>query len=328
MFDGKAFGEEMVEIVRGYVDRATAPLITKIGELERDLAAAKAADHSVAIRAAVAEAVAALPAPENGKDADPAIIRQMVDEAVAAIPPAEPGKDADPGVVQRMVDEAVAKLPPARDGKDADPDVTAEMVRDEVEKAIAAIPKPKDGRSVSPEELVPLIEERLSVAVAEAVAAVPLPKDGVGLAGAVIDRDGNLALTLTDGSIKALGRVVGRDVDDHAVSAHIKELVDAIPRPKDGVDGVGFDDLDLVETEEGISLSFTRAGVAKEFPLPVVVDRGVFKEDGSYRKGNGVTWGGSFWIAQKDAPEGKPDSQNSGWRLAVKRGQNGKDAGK
>lgn len=34
MFDGKAFGAEMTEIVKGYVDRATAPLLKRIEELE------------------------------------------------------------------------------------------------------------------------------------------------------------------------------------------------------------------------------------------------------------------------------------------------------
>lgn len=33
-FDGKAFGAEMTEIVKGYVDRATAPLLKRIEELE------------------------------------------------------------------------------------------------------------------------------------------------------------------------------------------------------------------------------------------------------------------------------------------------------
>jgi hypothetical protein len=43
-----------------------------------------------------------------------------------------------------------------------------------------------------------------------------------------------------------------------------------------------------------------------------------------YRKGDGVTWGGSFWIAQKDAPEGRPGLSDD-WRLAVKKGRDGRD---
>lgn len=35
MFDGEAFGQQMVEIVRGYVDSATAPLLARIDALEQ-----------------------------------------------------------------------------------------------------------------------------------------------------------------------------------------------------------------------------------------------------------------------------------------------------
>lgn len=129
------------------------------------------------------------------------------------------------------------------------------------------------------------------------------------VSGGIIDRDGVLFFTLSDGEVRKVGPVVGKD---------------GAPG-RNGDDGLGFDDLDLVETDDGVELRFVRGEVVKTFPLPVVIDRGVFKEGTAYRKGNGVTWGGSFWIAQKDGPEGKPDGPDSGWRLAVKRGQNGRD---
>jgi hypothetical protein len=56
-----------------------------------------------------------------------------------------------------------------------------------------------------------------------------------------------------------------------------------------------------------------------------VIDRGVFKDGTEYDKGDGVTWGGSFWIAQRDT-QSKPDAGNGDWRLAVKKGRDGKDA--
>lgn len=72
--------------------------------------------------------------------------------------------------------------------------------------------------------------------------------------------------------------------------------------------------------------------VAKDFHLPVVLDRGVYRPENSYLKGDGVTYAGSFWIARADAPTLKPDDPNDGgggaprqWRLAVKSGRNGKD---
>ena len=39
--------------------------------------------------------------------------------------------------------------------------------------------------------------------------------------------------------------------------------------------------------------------------------------------GDGTTWGGSFWIAQGETGE-KPDT-GKGWRLAVKKGRDGRD---
>jgi integrin beta 3 len=58
---------------------------------------------------------------------------------------------------------------------------------------------------------------------------------------------------------------------------------------------------------------------------PTVLDRGVYKAGEAYEPGDGVTWGGSWWIAQQQT-DAKPDTPDSGWRLAVKRGRDGKDA--
>ena len=39
-----------------------------------------------------------------------------------------------------------------------------------------------------------------------------------------------------------------------------------------------------------------------------------------YERGDAVTYGGSLWIAQRDTNE-YPRGEDSGWRLAVKRGR-------
>ncbi|MEO7468905.1 MAG: hypothetical protein ABIV36_17955 [Sphingobium limneticum] len=140
-------------------------------------------------------------------------------------------------------------------------------------------------------------------------------KDGAGIADLVIDRDGNLIASFTDGRMKHLGQVVGKDGKDGG----------------DGKDGIpfGVDDLDMTVMEDGrtLRMSFTKGDTEHAFqiPFPVVIDRGVFVDGKSYEEGDGVTWGGSFWIAQR-ATGAKPDSPESGWRLAVKRGRDGKDS--
>jgi hypothetical protein len=109
-----------------------------------------------------------------------------------------------------------------------------------------------------------------------------------------------------------------------AENTKLAAAVAAIPEGKPGVDGIGFDDMAAeYDGERTITLRFERGETVKtfSFDMPVVLDRGVWK-DGEYKAGDGVTWGGSFWIAQKDT-ESKPGGGED-WRLAVKRGQDGK----
>lgn len=96
---------------------------------------------------------------------------------------------------------------------------------------------------------------------------------------------------------------------------------------KDGLDGLGFDDLSVEhDGERTFTLSFRRGDQVKEFAfaLPVAIDRGVYKDGTDYARGDGVTWAGSWFLAQKDQPQGKP-GESDDWRLAVKRGRDGKD---
>jgi hypothetical protein len=119
-----------------------------------------------------------------------------------------------------------------------------------------------------------------------------------------------------------------------AISASMRALEEIrtlarTPGPR-GVDGLGFDDLQVIhDGERGFTFRMTRGDQVKEFTfkVPIVLDRSVYKDDREvpYEKGDGVTFGGSFWIAQKDAPEGKPQDGSKDWRLAVKRGRNGAD---
>lgn len=95
---------------------------------------------------------------------------------------------------------------------------------------------------------------------------------------------------------------------------------------KDGADGLGFDDIDIThDGERGFTIAVVREDRRKEFgfKLPVVLERGVYKADREYERGDAVTADGSYWIAQKDAPSGKP-GHSPDWRLAVKKGRDGK----
>lgn len=187
------------------------------------------------------------------------------------------------------------------DGKDADPQLIARMVAD----AIAALPVPADGKDGRDGK------DGIDGKDGEKGA------DGAGIAELLIDRGGVLVATFTDGRMKTLGPVVGKDGQPGQPGKD----------GADGRDGFALDDFDVSMMEDGrtIELSFERGDVRNEFELkfPVVIDRGVWKEGSKYEQGDAVTWGGSLWIAQKET-EAKPDS-GDGWRLSVKRGRDGKD---
>lgn len=159
--------------------------------------------------------------------------------------------------------------------------------------------------------------------VAEAAKSIPAGKDGergpVGEAGPQGDpgRDGldvkdlfrgeggRLLAVMSDGTTKDLGVFVGQN-------------------GKDGADGLGFDDVDLVNDDQGRAVAkFHRGDIVKTVTLPGIVDRGPYRPSEAYQKGDAVSYGGSLWIAQADTSE-KPES-GSGWRLAVKKGRDGKD---
>lgn len=278
MFDGKAFGIEIVDVVKGYVGRALAPIIERIAALEAR-------------------------APERGEKGDPgqdgAPGRDGADGADGKDGrDGEPGPQGDQGPAGERGEKGEAGPAgargadgaPGRDGKDGasvDPAEIERMVAAAVEKAVSAIRVPKDG--------APGVNG----------------KDGVGLAGALLDRAGNLVLTLTDGSTRDLGPVIGKD---------------GAPG-KDGRDGFSLDDFDVEKKDaRTVVLKFTRGDVTESYELyfPAMLYRGVYREGEAYTPGDTVTWGGSLWHCDADTTD-KPDGQQKHWTLAAKRGRDGKD---
>jgi hypothetical protein len=308
--------EAIAPLIKGYIDdrmaKDIAPLLAKIELLEgRQLERGEKGDP--------------------GKDADPEEVQRMVEAAVAQIRKPEDGKsvtvdDVKP-LLSDMVKAAVSEieLPVPKDGQDGAPGKDAEVDLDALAlKAAELIEKPRDG--VDGKDAEPLDLEALAMAAAlKAVPLIEKPKDGVdgergpegvGVKDLLTDADGNLVATLTNGEVKRVGRVVGRDGKDGAPG-------------KDGADGLGFEDMDEFLDEDGRTVvrRYSNGDVVKEFrhTFRVPLDAGIWKEGQRYNKGDGVTYGGSWWIAQKDEPQGRPDSGNKDFRLAVKKGRDGKD---
>ncbi|NLD14473.1 MAG: collagen-like protein [Gammaproteobacteria bacterium] len=100
----------------------------------------------------------------------------------------------------------------------------------------------------------------------------------------------------------------------------ISKALDKMPPPKDGADGLPADAIDI--TQCGRDVTITVGEKSHTIRLDTVIDQGVWKE-GRYQKGDGVSFGGSFWIAQEDTAEAPGTSKT--WRLAVKKGRDGRD---
>lgn len=302
--DGKDFDPAVVLELKSEIASLRTELLTKSVQ-------PSSSELVSTIQSMVRAEVATLPAPKDGKDgtsveADTveALIVKAVNMTVATLPPAKDGRDG-------------------KDGRDVDPAALEVIVAGYVEKALGTWPKPQDGRSVTVQDVAPLIE----AAVTKAVAALPKAADGVGVSDAVIDRRGELVLTFSDGRTKSVGVVVGADADPAEVSRVIGEAIAAFPRPKDGVDGkdgLGFDDMDVVDDGERCALRLSRDGKVKQFVIPIAVDRGTYRPGKRYCKGALVTAQGSLWCAQSDTAE-RPGDGATSWRLAVKKGRDGKD---
>jgi len=260
MIDPVEFGKAMGALVK----EATAPLLDRIGQLEKQLAAIvvpSAADAAALVDvAALSKSAAALvPKAEDGKSVTIDDVRPLVEE---------------------LVSKAVAALPAPENGKDADMDVLKSHVGELVKAVQPAAPLP-----------VPSVEE---------------------IAGTFERRFSDLTLSW-----------------ERQARDTFEKAADRMPKPKDGQDALSLENFDMALGEDGRTVTVKmQAGetvIEKSVKIAAVIDRDIFKSDGAYEKGDGVSYGGSFWIAKCDAPKGVPGSGETDWRCAVKKGRDGKD---
>ena len=84
-FDGKAFGEDIVAAVKTHVAGAVAPILARTDALERRMASLPTvADIEAEVARQVAGALAARPAPKDGKSVTAADVAPMIEAEVAA----------------------------------------------------------------------------------------------------------------------------------------------------------------------------------------------------------------------------------------------------
>ncbi|MEV1484424.1 hypothetical protein ABZQ93_27470 [Pseudomonas aeruginosa] len=307
MIDPVEFGKAMGAIVR----EATAPLIARIEQLEKALSAQTipSADE-VAARidlGALAKSAAEMVPPP--KDADMEALKEHLSELVKAIPAPADGQSVTVGDVAPLIREevakAVAEVPPAKDGESVTVDEVRPILADLVGKAVADLPPPAPGKDAD--------MEALRAHLGDLVKGIQLPTvPTIAEVAATFERRFS-DLTLS-------WERQARETFDKAA--------DRMPIPKDGRDALPLECFDLALGEDGRTVTVKmQAGdvvVEKSVKIASVIDRGVFSAEKSYEQGDGTTYGGCYWIAQKDAPAGVPGGSDD-WRLAVKKGRDGKD---
>lgn len=167
MIDAKAFGAELAGIVKA----AVAPVMARLDALEKRLDA--------------------LPAPVDGKDADP--------EAVAALVRAEIKADL------AALRDAVSAIPAVPEL----PDIPA-IVADAVAEAVKTIPAPQDGKDGAPGE------------------KGDPGRDGLDVKDLFKAEGGRLVAVMSDGTTKDLGCFVGADGKDGRDGADGKDGSDGL----------------------------------------------------------------------------------------------------
>ncbi len=253
--------------------------------------------------------------PADGKDGAPGAAgeRGATGERGEAGPAGAPGRDGERGEKGERGEAGPAGAPGERgekgeaglngkdgapgergiDGRDFDPAALDAAVRVEVgkqfgdvyERVLRAMPTPKDGASVTIDDVTPLLE----------------------------------------GAVAKWGLEFERRAAELLARA-----VDRIPKGVDGKDGVGVDDFELESLDGGRTIAVSIAAssgliIRKQITTAIPVDRGPYAIGRAYEPGDGVTYGGSLWIAQA-ATETSPGESKGGmpWRLAVKHGRDAK----
>lgn len=112
----------------------------------------------------------------------------------------------------------------------------------------------------------------------------------------------------------------------------VTDAVKAIPVPKDGLngkdgrDGLGFEDVEFdYDGERTVTAKFVRGGsVLRSVPwkLPVIIDKGYWKEGVKAEKGDAMTEAGTLYIALRDTTE-KPGTGAKDWRIGARKGRDG-----
>ena len=163
------------------------------------------------------------------------------------------------------------------------------------------------------------LAEHMTALLSAKVAALPPPAKG--------DRgDNGTSVTVEDVQplVDAQFATWSRDFERTARD-YLQKQFDAVPKPRDGIDGLGFDDFTVdYDGERALVFRLKRGEQVREFPftLPIPLYREIYKRGQTYALGDCVTWGGAMWIAQAET-DAQPAEEGEKWKLCVRRGRDG-----
>ncbi|PPC63917.1 phage portal protein [Pantoea sp. ICBG 1758] len=261
------------------------------------------------IKAMIQEAVSAIEIPKP-KDPEPLPdIARLLERAVSEYPMPEPEPLPD---IEKMVREAVAaiEIPQPKEPEPL-PDIAALVAG-----AVAGIQFP------DPEPIeLPDFAKMIAEAVQNAVAALPAPEPGKG-------EDGKDGL-----QIEVLPEInVNKSYPRGTYAIHNGGLWRAYQKTS-GLSGFecvvnGLNDIDVnVEGDRHFTVRMSKSNgetEERDFTLPVMIYRDVYQAGQTYYPGDCVTFGGSIWHCYEETDNRPNDVGSTGWRLAVKKGRDGR----
>lgn len=296
----EAQAKALAPVLRGFVDRALSAFRA---DLKKDLD-----ERDDVILSAVSESL-------EGVLTD---IGEVAIAAAALIEKpkdGEPGKDVDPDHVRQLVDDAVAKLPAPKDGSSITVDDVMPVITAALERAVADLPAPQDGKSVTADEVQALVDD----AVSKCMQSISLPKDGQpGRDAAHIEilPALDIAKCYPRGTY---AKHLGGLWRSYEATSGMKGWECIV----EGVASIGVEQ-DGDRSFKAVATLSSGRTEEKCLTFPLMIYRGVFA-GGDHAPGDTVTWAGSLWHCDEATSDKPGELGSKGWRLAVKKGRDGKD---
>jgi len=131
--------------------------------------------------------------------------------------------------------------------------------------------------------------------------------DGAGIADLLVDREGAMVATFTDGRMKNLGQIIGKD-------------------GQDGKDGADYSGLEVSRTYDADTHEVVERWGQKELRYPAggIQHGGYWREGAQVKAAQTWTHAGVAWIAKRDTTQ-KPDRNAEDWEIFASKGRDGKD---